>query len=166
MVRWTSSLLVIFALAGCHRGSSSSVPTGCAQPIAPAELWRVLSDQEMHVRYEQARTCARARGVRILLEFTADWCPDCREMTTLEQRPEVASVLQARYERVRVHVGHWDRHESLRRTHGIDRIAAYVVVDPNSNQRVARTTVEPVSNHQPMTPERWISWLENPVNTQ
>lgn len=125
----------------------------------------VESEAAIDAKVQQAMRCGRARNTRVLLEFIADWCPDCRVMTDLERAGEPAAVLRDQYERVRVHVGHWDRHEALRRRFGIDRIAAYVVLDPATGERVAQTTVEPVTGgHGPMTPAMWAAWLRAPTD--
>jgi hypothetical protein len=84
-------------------------------------------------------------------------------MTRLEQLPVVATVLRERYERVRINVGEWDAPSAaLRQRYGIDRIAAYVVLDPHSGERVAQRTVEPVTGHDVVTPESWAAWLQAP----
>jgi len=83
-------------------------------------------------------------------------------MTRIESLPEVAAVLRGRYERVRVNVGAWDQHAALRQRFGIDRIAAYVVLDADDHV-VAQTLLEPVTGGRgPVTPGRWAAWLRDP----
>lgn len=151
-------------LPGCPRprGGASGAPGTCGGEVPAAELWAERTDAELDARVAAARQCARTRGARVLLEFVATWCEDCQHMTRLEQTPVVAQVLRERYERVRVNVGQWDRHQALRERYGIDRIAAYVVLDPATGQRVAQTTLEPVSRGQAITPEQWAGWLRAP----
>jgi hypothetical protein len=150
-----STVWVVVA-TGCRRDAS------CGVDIPGASLWVDTSDEAMTARLAVAQRCARSRGTHVLLEFVAPWCPDCVEMTRIEQSPEVARVLRDRYERVRVNVGNWDRHAALRERYGIDRIAAYVVLDAGG-ARVAQTVLEPVTGGAgPMTPARWIAWLEAP----
>ena len=99
----------------------------------------------------------------MLLEFVAPWCKDCREMTRVDQMPPVVSVMSRDYERVRVNVGKWDRHEDLRDRFHIKAIAAYVVIDPKSGDVVAQTTLEPITGRvHGISPERWAAWLEHP----
>jgi hypothetical protein len=130
--------------------------------VPPAQLWVEQTDADLDARLRGAMACGRARGTRVLLEFIAPWCDDCQQMTRLEQTPVVARVLRARYERVRVNVGAWDRHVALRQRYGIDRIAAYVVLDPATGGRVAQTTVEPVTGGRAVTAEGWAAWLAAP----
>lgn len=130
--------------------------------MPPERLWVETTDADIDAAVASARACARTRNTRVLLEFVAPWCEDCREMTRLDQTPEVARVLHERYERVRVNVGHWDQHAALRQRFGIDRIAAYVVLDANGTH-VAQTVLEPITGGRgPITASQWIAWLEAP----
>lgn len=121
------------------------------------------SDAELDQAINDALVRARRGGRRVLLEFVAAWCGDCRHMMGIEAEPPASEVLAARYERVRVNVGAFDRHLGLLRTYGIDRIAAYVVLDPSTGMRIAQTTMEPVSNHRPVSSESWARWLADPT---
>ncbi len=161
--RAIASVLALIAALGCAGVMGCRRrPNACGAAISSARLWLEISDAEMTTALASAQSCARSRGTRVILEFIAPWCPDCLEMTRLEQTPEVARVLHDRYERVRVNVGNWDRHAALRQRYGIDRIAAYVVLDADG-RRVAQTVVEPVTGgHGPMTAAQWIAWLEAP----
>jgi thioredoxin 1 len=161
-MRSLAALVVCVGLSG-FAGGCKRVPEGCGRVIPEAELWALRSEQELAADLAHATQCGRARDTRVLLEFTADWCPDCRVMSDVEKQGEAAAVLRERYERVRVHVGHWDRHDRLREQYGVRSIATFVVLDPNTGARVAQTTVEPVTGGTgPMTPARWAAWLRNP----
>ena len=151
---------VLVSASGCRR----RVAPECGRAVPEAELWAVKTDAQLAGEISTAMRCGRARGSKVLLEFTADWCPDCRVMTDLERQGEAAAVLRERYERVRVHVGHWDRHAELRARYGVQSIATYVVLDANTGARVAQTTVEPVTGGRgPMTPALWAAWLRAPT---
>jgi len=151
-------LVVAATLTGCRRSSSSR----CGAQIPPERLWIETTDADTDAAISSARACARTRGTRVLLEFVATWCDDCREMTRLDQTPDVARVLHDRYERVRVNVGRWDQHAAHRQRFGIDRIAAYVVLDANG-VRVAQTVLEPITGGRgPITGAQWTAWLEAP----
>jgi hypothetical protein len=73
-------------------------------------------------------------------------------------------TLSRRYVRVRVNVGAFDRHPALLRRHGVTRIANYVVLDPATGERVAQTTMEPITRREPLSSARWAAWLEAPTN--
>ncbi|MFO0624920.1 MAG: thioredoxin family protein [Polyangiales bacterium] len=146
-------LLLILALTGCARA-----------PRAPAaDPWALRSDEALDQEITRARAEARAGGRRVLLEFVAPWCDDCREMTRLEETAPAREVLARRYVRVRVNVGAFDRHTALLRRFGVTRIAHYVVLDPATGERVAQTTMEPITRHEPLSSARWAAWLEAPA---
>ncbi len=145
---------------GCQptRGRAPT-PTSTAEEAAGP----LRTDAELHQAIDEALARARRGNKRVLLEFVASWCGDCIHMMRLEEEPPASEVLETRYERVRINVGAFDRHRGLLRSYGIDRIAAYVVLDPATGMRIAQTTMEPVSNHRPVTSESWARWLEDPV---
>ncbi len=166
--RWRSlravTLAASFALSGVGASCRQHATTGdaCGAEIADADLWREYTDAELAARIDAARRCAATHGTRVMLEFIAPWCEDCREMTRLDRTADVSRVIHARYELVRVNVGQWDRHRALLARYGIDRIAAYVVLDARG-EMVARTVLEPITGgHGPLTAARWIEWLEAP----
>lgn len=139
-------------------------PTAAAPVVQDdADAMPLRSDAELDRAINDALDRARRGNKRVLLEFVADWCGDCRHMMGIESEPPASEVLAARYERVRVNVGAFDRHLGLLRSYGIDRIAAYVVLDPATGMRIAQTTMEPVSNHRPVSSETWARWLDDPT---
>lgn len=146
--------LCLCASLGCRRAPAPARP--------PADPWALRTDEALDAEIALARREARESHRRVLLEFIAPWCADCREMTRVEETSPAREVLARRYVRVRVNVGAFDRHRALLQRHGVTRIANYVVLDPATGERLAQTTVEPVSNRQPMTSARWAAWLERP----
>ena len=68
--------------------------------------------------------------------------------------------VQARFERVRINVGKWDRHEGLRRSFDVRALATYIVLDPKTSRQLAKTTLEPISKKsQKLSAEEWARWL-------
>ncbi|MBL8603132.1 MAG: thioredoxin family protein [Myxococcales bacterium] len=124
--------------------------------------WPLRTEAELQRAIDDALARARRQRKAVLLEFVAGWCSDCQQMVRIEMLSPAREVLAQRYERVTINVGNFDRHLTLLRTYGIDRIAAYVVLDAQSGMRVAQTTMEPVTQHREITPERWAAWLQNP----
>lgn len=152
-------LLSFLSQAHCRRPS----PCGNAnEPIS--ERWAERSDAEVQQRVTRALSCGRARGTRVLLEFTAPWCADCRAMSALEEQPEVASVLDAQYERVRINVRRWDAHRVLSERYQVRAIATYVVLDPHTQAVLAKSTREPVTGSDgTLTAAQWAAWLRAPT---
>ena len=107
-----------------------------------------------------AKACAAEHDRRLLLEFVAPWCQDCQEMAKLDEAAVVASILKERFERVRVNVGKWDRHEGLRNSFDVHALATYVVIDPKTSKQLAKTTLEPITKQgQKLSANDWARWL-------
>jgi hypothetical protein len=140
---------------------TGSAYVGCGEPIPHARLWDETTESEVLEAISVAKACAAEHGRRLLLEFVAPWCDDCQEMATLDETPLVARTLRERFERVRVNVGKWDRHEGLRQSFGVRALATYVVIDPKTSKQLAKTTLEPITKKRgkKLTAEDWASWL-------
>jgi thiol:disulfide interchange protein len=65
-----------------------------------------------------SRSAARASGKRVLIDFGADWCPDCRVLDQLYTSPSVAPILARDYVLVHIDVGHFDKNMDLSRHYG------------------------------------------------
>ena len=139
----------------------SSAYLGCGVPIPTARLWDETSESEVLDAISAAKACAAEHGRRLLLEFVAPWCADCQEMAKLDEAPVVASVLRQRFERVRVNVGKWDRHEALRNNFDVHALATYIVIDPKTSKLLAKTTLEPITKPgRKLSAEDWARWLK------
>jgi thiol-disulfide isomerase/thioredoxin len=144
--------------APVSHGSSAYV--GCAEPIPPAHLWDETTESEVLDAISSAKACAAEHGRRLLLEFVAPWCEDCQEMAKLDEAAVVADTLRQRFERVRINVGKWDRHEGLRSAFGVHALATYIVIDPKTSKQLAKTTLEPITKKgQKLSAEQWAEWL-------
>jgi hypothetical protein len=108
-----------------------------------------------------AKRCAAEHGRRLMLEFVAPWCDDCHEMARLDETELVAKARSERFERVRINVGKWDRHEALRENYAVKALATYIVIDPKTSQLLAKTTLEPITKKhgKKLTAEDWAAWL-------
>jgi thiol-disulfide isomerase/thioredoxin len=75
---------------------------------------------------------ARAAGKRVLIDFGADWCPDCIVLDRHLDDPEVRAFLDEHFVMVRVYVGRWDANLEIAERYGnpIEMgIPAVVVLD-------------------------------------
>ena len=145
--------------AGASLGGSAYA--GCGEPIPLARLWDETTEAEVLDAISAAKACAAEHGRRLLLEFVAPWCEDCQEMAKLDETAVVAATLRSRFERVRVNVGKWDRHEALRKNFDVRALATYIVIDPKTSQQLAKTTLEPITKKgQKLSAEQWAAWLQ------
>lgn len=129
-----------------------------------AEVFRERSDDEVNAMLAGAKQRARREGKLVLLEFVAPWCTDCREVAKVAAREPARSVLREKYVLVPVNVGRFDRHKALLQEHQIKVIAAFVVIDPDGNP-VAKTTLEPITTKDALTPEELADWLRAPTGS-
>jgi hypothetical protein len=139
---------------------TSSAYLGCGQSIPVERLWDETTEGEVLDAIASAKACAAEHGRRLLLEFVAPWCEDCQEMAKLDATSEVAATLKERFERVRVNVGKWDRHEGLRQRFDVHALATYVVLEPKTSAVLAKTTLEPITKKgQRLSAADWARWL-------
>ncbi len=84
----------------------------------------------------QALTAAKADHKRVLLDFGADWCPDCQALAQLFDDPHVKPFLDAHYHVVRIDVGRWDHNLDVANRYGnpIEKgIPAVVILDEKAH---------------------------------
>ncbi len=179
-MRYLSVALVWGTLFGCGASesenestseeSASEEPAAAVEPVAEVETeheagpdgpFTLVSSAQLHAQIDRAVARAADRSTRVLLEFGANWCPDCREVHRIAQLGAAAEVLARDYEVVQIDVGHFDVHEALRQRYDVRAIATLVVLD-GQGERVAQTTLEPLSREQPLSPDALAAWLRNP----
>lgn len=142
-------------------GQAGPAGAGAMSPTNPAEIFKDRSDAEVLAAIEAAKERARKENKRVLLEFVAPWCADCREVTKVARQEPAATVLREGYILVPVNVGRFDRHKALLEEHEIKVIAALVVLDADG-YRIAKTTLEPIAKKVALTPEELAAWLRDP----
>jgi thiol-disulfide isomerase/thioredoxin len=74
---------------------------------SPARLLYPSSDASADIA--AALIAAKADGKHVLLDFGADWCPDCRVLGSLMESETVKPFLQANYHVVHIDVGRRDK---------------------------------------------------------
>ncbi|HKY40562.1 MAG TPA: thioredoxin family protein [Polyangiaceae bacterium] len=133
---------------------------GCGAPIPVERLWDETTESQVLEAISVAKACAAEKGRRLLLEFVAPWCKDCHEMARLDETSVVTEQLRSRFERVRINVGKWDRHEGLRTSYEVRALATYIVIDPKTSRLLAKTTLEPITKPgKKLTAKDWAAWL-------
>lgn len=133
------------ALTGCDRPETSaqSEPAksvqsppqpvaGSAAPTPPAPITLKYSvpertPEELQASAEKSCRAAAKKKQPLLLEFSAEWCGDCKALHQLEQQQHLAAELE-RWNVERINVGRFDRHAALLEAFGVKAIANWVVV--------------------------------------
>jgi len=153
--------VIALTAGGCGEAEPSRAPSGLE-----ADPWTPVSEQALTAQIAAAREQAGSSGRRVLLDFVADWCEDCREVVRLSHLEPARTVIEEQYVVVYVEVGRFDRHRALIAEHRVDRIATLVVLDAESGERVARRTLEPIHGEQRgLTSEALAAWLRAPSDS-
>lgn len=115
----------------------------------------------------EACQAAQRQKRPLLIEFSADWCGDCRRLEEMKKEPPLTAAWQ-QTPHFRVDVGHFDAHDALREAFGVKAIAAWHFVEASkcdtpasSWPRLAARTLEPRSG-QAVTPSELAEWLTRP----
>src|SRR5690349_5103595 len=109
-----------------------------------------------------ALAAAKKDGKHVLLDFGADWCPDCRVLGALFEDPAVAPVVETNFHVVRVDVGRRDKNGDLVAKYGAtsgDWIPAVVVLAPDGSS--VAVTNETVRLTRRTTKEELVSVLKS-----
>ncbi|MET9618962.1 thioredoxin family protein [Kitasatospora indigofera] len=108
--------------------SDSGAPTGPALPAG----YDPNRDAAADIKAALALSAGDHR--RVLLDFGADWCPDCKVLERLFRSPEAEPVLRDKYRVVSVDIGKFDHNLALARQYvdlQTSGIPALVVLDPD-----------------------------------
>ncbi|KAB8180853.1 thioredoxin family protein [Microbispora catharanthi] len=94
--------------------TSSSASSSSATPTPSAAAADTIPDHYDPARdpaadLKTALTLAASDGKKVLIDFGADWCPDCKVLDKLFQSKQTKPLLQRNYHLVAVDVGEFDR---------------------------------------------------------
>jgi thiol:disulfide interchange protein len=83
-----------------------------------------------------ALTAAQKDEKLVLLDFGANWCPDCLVLSKLFEDSSVQPYLQDHFHVVKIDVGYWDKNQDIVKQYGNPikiGIPAVVVLSPNGD---------------------------------
>lgn len=153
--------VVLFSpsLATAQGGPRVSVTKLEALPKPLPYPYDKKADATAHVR--EAFERAKQSGKRVLVDFGANWCPDCRILAGVLELPEVKSFLAMHYEVVNVDVGRFDRNMALVRRFGIAQLSGVptIVIANADGTPVTMTTSADLAGPQGVTPQAIADWL-------
>ncbi|MFD2763671.1 thioredoxin family protein [Micromonospora eburnea] len=126
--------------------TTAPATTAAAKPVAsPTSPKVTLPDRYDPKRnpatdLKAALALAKADGKAVLIDFGADWCPDCHVLHELFEAPETKPLIEENYHLLAVDVGEFDHNLQFTAKYiDLSRsgIPALVVVTPAGKIRVA-----------------------------
>lgn len=137
--------------AGCtHTDAPSAAPSAPASTSSPAGAASTAGADLVPDHYDAARdpaadlktalALAASDGKEVLIDFGADWCPDCQVLDKLFHSDPTMSLLRRDFHVVVVDVGQFDRNLDFAATYvdlQTSGIPALVVLTPSGTVRVA-----------------------------
>lgn len=147
-----SGLLLVAVVTGCSTAGIATSPSPVATttpttavtlpptaapttaPVASAAF--ILYNPAADARADIAAALALAKtdGKRVLLDFGADWCPDCHALAAYLDGDAGRKLVDTSFHVVAIDVGYWDHNLDVAATYGspITRgIPAVVVLKPD-----------------------------------
>jgi thiol-disulfide isomerase/thioredoxin len=123
----------------------SSEPAATSSPAKSPTAAKPLYDPTADARAEilAAVAAAKADGKLVLVDFGADWCPDCHVLSAYLHGPAGQTLVDASFHVVAVDVGYWNHNLDVAKSYGDaiwKGIPAVVVVDGDG--RVLRSTAD------------------------
>ena len=159
-MRVASRSLLTWVIAG-PLVLGAAVQAGQGQNPAPTPQALVYPPNDPASDITAALKKAQGDGKHVLLDFGADWCPDCRVLGALFETPVVKPFAEANFHVVHIDVGRRDKNAELVEKYAAtsgDWIPAVVVLDA-TGRTVARTD-ETVRLTRRFTPEQLLAQLQ------
>ena len=102
-----------------------------------------LYDEQVDAKQEIALALGQAQSENkyVLLDFGADWCPDCHALAHLFEDDQVKPFIDENYVVVHINVGYWDANLDISERYGdpiAQGIPAVVILDPT--EQIVTTT--------------------------
>ncbi|MEE4361625.1 MAG: thioredoxin family protein [Pseudomonadales bacterium] len=128
-----SSFVRIALVAGTLAWIPLSQATPGDDPLVPlATPYDPEADADAAI--DGALEAARETGRIVLVQFGANWCPDCRQFATLLEDPTVKPMVADAFVVAKVDVGNWDNNLDVAERYGnpiANGIPAAVFLDEN-----------------------------------
>ncbi len=100
------------------------------QPVPDRHPYDTTADA--HAQVDAAFAAARSNGRDVLIDFGANWCPDCRMLNGVMQMPTVKAWRDSRFETVMVNVDRFNVNMDVAARYGVTvkQIPTVLVLTP------------------------------------
>jgi thioredoxin len=151
-------LLLVMACT-CGRAATPVAPSGGS---ADASTGPYDSKADPTADIAAALQTASADNKYVLLDFGANWCPDCIVLDQLYKDPKVEPYLNEHFVVVRIDVGYWDHNLDISKKYGnpIDNGIPAVVILDTAGDTVATTGDGSLANARTATPDQILTLLQ------
>jgi thiol-disulfide isomerase/thioredoxin len=131
--------------------------TSAAPAKAPYDEKAVPQDD-----IDAALRLAQGDGKLVLLDFGANWCPDCLVLSTLLEDPSVEPYLKEHFYVVHIDVGYWDKNPDMVQKYGnpIEKGIPAVVILTAAGDTIATTKDGALANARTATAAEILQYLK------
>ena len=125
------ALLAVAAPAG-HRARAVDLPPRLTAGQAPPVTHPYDVAADAHAAVDAAFVQARTTNKRVLIDFGANWCPDCRMLAGVMQLASVRPWIGENFVPVSVNVDHFNVNMDIARRYGVTvkAIPTVLIVTP------------------------------------
>ncbi|GFE93318.1 thioredoxin family protein [Acetobacter persici] len=136
----TALTVSVAGVAQTAAAQTSTAPAAAALPVpqigsAPitAVAHPYAEPESAHAAVDAAFAQARKTGRKVLIDFGANWCPDCRVLAGVLTHPAVSPWVEQTFEVVSVNVDHFNQNMDLAKKFGITikAIPVALIVTPD-----------------------------------
>jgi protein disulfide-isomerase len=161
-----AAVVVVGTLVLGACGSTSSAAGGhgatTRSPDTPADAGPYVAGRNARADIAAAVAASKVDGKLVIIDFGANWCPDCRVLDKLYHDPTVSPTLAARFRVVPVDVGQFDKNMDISAGYANvakEGIPALVILNPDGSVK-ADTRHGEFANARTMTAAQLLGNLQ------
>ena len=170
-----SVLVIPVAIAVLAISGAALAAPPSAAPVVTADQVQAAphpydESADAHQTLAAAFAAAKSSGKKVLVDFGANWCPDCRALGGILALDQIRSYVAAHYEVAVIDVGRFNKNLDIPAAYGfkLRGIPTVMVVDPESNQVLNRDGLEALGDAGTMPPQavvdQLVRWTERPAS--
>ena len=149
-------------IVGAHAADNAGAPRVTITNSNPLRVplpfpynGRANAAQDVYAAFARAR----ASGKRVVIDFGRNWCPDCRILAGVLERPEVEPFVEEHFELVTVDVARFDKNMDIPARYGakVTGVPWLIIAEPDGT--VVHSSYEITDNGFASKPQAMVDWL-------